>query len=302
MQIPLQFSKKNQSERNCFPRVALPDQWDTEEFQISLTGEQAKLQEDPQGSVEKQRQQKVSLQQKRSRKSSASKKDVKDKEETEVAKDEKDVDVIVYGIYKDNTKYEFVKKIILKIWEPSSEIFTRREFKLVGLSKLTSLLFSPIVGPSNTRLHLAKSWAPMGNSRGVCELRGSSMGGQVTRPQQLSFSQELGSIEKFWRSIWTSRVPYECSVHNKNLNARILEDKDIWLVSFWAIASLSNEENMKNNGTVAERGEVSGMTALGGGDTMIFGYRCRWQGGTVAGCDRDGFSRLLTSEVAIDGD
>ncbi|KAK4369965.1 hypothetical protein RND71_009440 [Anisodus tanguticus] len=41
---------------------------------------------------------------KRSRKSSASKKDVKHKEETEAANDEKDVDVIFYVIYKDNTK------------------------------------------------------------------------------------------------------------------------------------------------------------------------------------------------------
>ncbi|KAK4369973.1 hypothetical protein RND71_009448 [Anisodus tanguticus] len=41
---------------------------------------------------------------KRSRKSSASKKDVKHKEETEAAKDENDVDVIFYVIYKDNTK------------------------------------------------------------------------------------------------------------------------------------------------------------------------------------------------------
>ncbi|KAK4369964.1 hypothetical protein RND71_009439 [Anisodus tanguticus] len=42
---------------------------------------------------------------KRSRKSSASKKDVKHKEETEAAKDENDVDVIFYVIYKDNTNF-----------------------------------------------------------------------------------------------------------------------------------------------------------------------------------------------------
>ncbi|KAK4369967.1 hypothetical protein RND71_009442 [Anisodus tanguticus] len=67
-------------------------------------GERAKLQEDPQGSAERQRRQKVSLRQNEARKSSTSKKDVKHKEETEAAKDEKDVDVIFYVIYKDNTK------------------------------------------------------------------------------------------------------------------------------------------------------------------------------------------------------
>ncbi|KAK4369972.1 hypothetical protein RND71_009447 [Anisodus tanguticus] len=65
----------------------------------------AKLQEDPQGSAERQRQaESEPPKQNEARKSSTSKKDVKHKEETEAAKDENDVDVIFYDIYKDNTK------------------------------------------------------------------------------------------------------------------------------------------------------------------------------------------------------
>ncbi|KAK4369966.1 hypothetical protein RND71_009441 [Anisodus tanguticus] len=67
-------------------------------------GERAKLQEDPQGSAERQRRRESEPPAKRSEKILTSKKDVKHKEETEAAKDEKDVDVIFYVIYKDNTK------------------------------------------------------------------------------------------------------------------------------------------------------------------------------------------------------
>ncbi|KAK4369963.1 hypothetical protein RND71_009438 [Anisodus tanguticus] len=72
----------------------------------SLTGERAKLQEDPQGSAERQRQAESEPQSKTKRENlRTSKKDVKHKEETEAAKDENDVDVIFYVIYKDNTNF-----------------------------------------------------------------------------------------------------------------------------------------------------------------------------------------------------